>query len=69
MLTDKTIRAAGPKAKAYTLTDGNRLYLHVSTRGRRTWRFKFRFEKEVLLLVIGAYPCFFADRLTGNTQS
>jgi integrase len=56
MLTDKTIRAAGPKAKAYKLTDGNGLYLHVSTRGRRTWRFKFRFEKKELLLVIGAYP-------------
>ncbi len=56
MLTDKAVRAADTKAKAYKLNDANGLHLHISARGRKTWRFKFRFEQKEQLLTFGAYP-------------
>ncbi len=46
MLTDKAVRAAVAKEKPYKISDGNSLSLHVSKKGRKTWRFKFRFEKK-----------------------
>jgi len=56
MLTDKAIRAAAAKDKPYKITDGNGLFLHVSKKGRKTLRFKFRFEKKEQLLILGTYP-------------
>ncbi|NCN86185.1 MAG: integrase arm-type DNA-binding domain-containing protein [Sphingomonadales bacterium] len=56
MLTDKAIKAAAVKDKPYKITDGHGLFLHVSIKGHKTFRFKFRFEKKEQLLVIGAYP-------------
>tara|TARA_R110000772_G_scaffold46813_9_gene106944 strand:- start:24656 stop:25279 length:624 start_codon:yes stop_codon:yes gene_type:complete len=56
MLTDKAVRAAAPKEKPYKISDGNSLSLHVSKKGRKTWRFKFRFEKKEQLLILGTYP-------------
>ena len=56
MLTDKAIKAAAAKDKPYKKTDGNGLFLHVSKKGYKTFRFKFRFEKKEQLLIIGAYP-------------
>ncbi len=56
MLTDKAIKAAAAKEKPYKITDGNGLFLHVSKKGHKTFRFKFRFEKKEQLLIIGAYP-------------
>ncbi|WP_159642583.1 Arm DNA-binding domain-containing protein [Sphingorhabdus sp. 109] len=56
MLTDKAIKAATAKEKPYKITDGNGLFLHVSTKGHKTFRFKFRFEKKEQLLIFGIYP-------------
>ncbi len=56
MLTDKAVRAAGVKDKAYKLTDSRGLHLHVSARGHKSWRYKYRFEKKELLLTLGTYP-------------
>ncbi|CAO1652993.1 tyrosine-type recombinase/integrase [Parasphingorhabdus sp. NYA22] len=56
MLTDKGVKAAAAKEKPYKITDGNGLFLHVSKKGHKTFRFKFRFEKKEQLLIIGAYP-------------
>lgn len=56
MLTDKAVRAAVAKEKPYKISDGNSLSLHVSKKGRKTWRFKFRFEKKEQLLILGTYP-------------
>jgi len=44
--------------------DVNGLFLHVSKKGHKSFRFKFRFEKkeQLLLIIIGAYPeIFLAD--------
>ena len=56
MLTDKAVRAAAVQDKAYKLTDSRGLHLHVSARGHKSWRYKYRFEKKERLLTLGAYP-------------
>lgn len=55
MLTDKAVRAAVAKDKAYKLTDSRGLYLHVSEKGHKSWRYKYRFEKKERLLTLGTY--------------
>src|SRR5690554_1085972 len=56
MLTDKAIKAAAAKNKPYKIADGNGLFLHISQKGHKTFRFKFRFDKKEQLLIIGVYP-------------
>ena len=56
MLTDKAVRAAGPRDKAYKISDSGGLYLHVSPKNHKSWRFKYRFERKEQLLTLGAYP-------------
>ncbi len=59
MLTDKAVRAAVAKEKPYKISDGNSPSLHISKKGRKTWRFKFRFGHKEQLLILGAYPDIF----------
>lgn len=56
MLTDKTVRSTAARDKAYKVTDSGGLLLHVSPKGYKSWRFKYRFEKRELLLTLGSYP-------------
>ena len=56
MLTDKAVRAAASREKAYKLADSRGLHLHVSASGHKSWRYKYRFEKKERLLTLGAYP-------------
>ncbi len=56
MLTDKAVRTAAAKDKAYKLTDNRGLHLHVATSGHKSWRYQYRFEKKERLLTLGAYP-------------
>lgn len=56
MLTDKAVRAAGPKDKPYKLTDSRGLHLRISPSGHKSWRYKYRFEKKERLLTLGTYP-------------
>lgn len=56
MLTDKAVRAASPKDKAYKVADSGGLYLHVSPKNHKSWRFKYRFQKKEQLLTFGTYP-------------
>lgn len=55
-LTDLKIRTAKVKEKFYKLTDGDGLYLHVSEKGGKWWRFKYRFDGKQKLLSLGTYP-------------
>ncbi|MGX1197401.1 hypothetical protein ACSSVQ_001385 [Parvibaculum sp. MBR-TMA-1.3b-4.2] len=41
-LTDVAVRTAKPKSKAYRLFDGNGLFLLVTTKGQRYWRYQYR---------------------------
>ena len=56
MLTDRQVRTAKPRDKAYKLADRNSLFLHVSAKGHKSFRYKYRFDGKEQLLVIGAFP-------------
>ncbi|OKP05384.1 integrase [Xenorhabdus eapokensis] len=55
-LTDVAIKRAKPEAKAYTLSDGNGLWLLIEPNGSRGWRFRYRFEGKQKMLSLGTYP-------------
>jgi integrase len=56
MLTDKAIRAAAPKDKAYKVSDSGGLFLHISPKNHKSWRFKYRLGGKEQLLTLGVYP-------------
>lgn len=55
-LTDAKIKAAKPKAKEYTLNDGEGLSLVVNPKGRKWWRFRYQMNGKRTMLSVGAYP-------------
>ncbi|MGH7239044.1 MAG: tyrosine-type recombinase/integrase [Candidatus Saccharimonadales bacterium] len=55
-LTDVTIRNAKPKAAMYRLYDARGLYLEVTPKGGKWWRFKYRFAGKEKRLSLGVYP-------------
>jgi integrase len=55
-LNEMKIRSAKPREKFYKLTDSDGLYLHVTEKGSKLWRFKYRFGGKYKLLALGAYP-------------
>lgn len=55
-LNDMKIRNAKPKEKFYKITDGDGLYLHVTEKGGKLWRFRYRFNGKEKLLALGSYP-------------
>ncbi len=55
-LTDVAIKRSKPEAKAYTLSDGNGLWLLIEPNGSRGWRLRYRFEGKQKMLSLGTYP-------------
>jgi len=55
-LANTTIRSAQSKAKAYRLWDGYGLYIEVSPKGGKWWRYKYRFRGKEKRLSLGTYP-------------
>jgi integrase len=55
-LTDTAIRNAKPKAKPYKIYAGDGLFLLVSPKGGKWWRFKYRVAGKEKLLSLGVYP-------------
>ncbi|MES9933555.1 MAG: integrase arm-type DNA-binding domain-containing protein [Candidatus Sedimenticola sp. PURPLELP] len=55
-LTDTAIRNAKPEAKARKLFDERGLFLLISPKGGKWWRFKYRFEGKEKQLSLGVYP-------------
>ncbi len=55
-LTATAVKQAKPKEKAYRLADGGGLYLEVSPKGGKYWRYKYRFSGKEKRLSIGVYP-------------
>lgn len=55
-LSDTKIKNARARDKQYKLTDGNGLYLLVTTSGGKLWRFDYRFEGKRKTQAIGKYP-------------
>jgi integrase len=55
-LSETKIRTAKPKDKPYKLFDMDGLYLLVTEKGGKWWRFKYRFNGKEKLLSFGTYP-------------
>ncbi|MBF7010566.1 integrase arm-type DNA-binding domain-containing protein [Novosphingobium resinovorum] len=61
-LSDAKVRGAKGTGKAYKLSDGEQLYLHVSAAGGRVWRMNYQFGRNAQgkpaqkTLTIGNYP-------------
>jgi integrase len=59
-LTDAEIRALKPRGKPYKVADEKGLYLQVTAKGAKLWRFKYRVPGPTKLaeklLALGAYP-------------
>jgi integrase len=56
MLSDVLIRKTAPGLKPKKLADGRGLYLLLTPKGQRWWRFKYRFGGKEKLLSLGVYP-------------
>jgi integrase len=56
MLTDRTIKAAKPKAAAYLVSDGKGLALKVQPGGSRSWVLRYQTEGKPHVLGLGSYP-------------
>lgn len=54
-LTDVKVKNAKPKEKAYKLADSEGLFLLVTPKGSKYWRFKYRFNGKEKLLALGVY--------------
>lgn len=61
-LSDAKVRGAKGTGKAFKLSDGEQLYLHVSAAGGRVWRMNYQFGRNAQgkpaqkTLTIGTYP-------------
>jgi integrase len=55
-LTAIQVRSAKPLEKNYKLTDGHGLHLHISTSGKKTWRYRYRLAGKESTYVLGEYP-------------
>ncbi len=56
MLTDIKARAAKAKERPYKFTDRDGLYLYVTTKGAKSWRYDYRLKGSRETLTIGQYP-------------
>jgi len=50
------VRNAKAKEKPYKISDSDGLYLHVTEKGAKLWRLKYRFDGKEKLLAFGSYP-------------
>lgn len=53
---DTVYRAAKPKDKDYTISDGGGLFLFVGVTGSKLWRFVYAFDGKRRKIAFGAYP-------------
>ena len=55
-LSEMQVRMAKPTARQWRLSDGDGLYLLVTPKGQKWWRFDHRFEGTRKTLSMGVYP-------------
>jgi integrase len=55
-LTDTVVLSAKPASKAVKLADERGMYLLLSPRGSKLWRFDYRFDGRRRTLALGVYP-------------
>lgn len=56
LLTIRKIEAAAPREQGYWLRDGGGLFLYVTPRGTRSWRYRYRIGQVAGVYAIGHYP-------------
>jgi hypothetical protein len=54
--TDAAIRNAKPRDKVIRMFDALGLYLEVSPKGAKLWRWKYRYQGKEKRLALGVYP-------------
>ncbi|MFP6681751.1 MAG: Arm DNA-binding domain-containing protein [Gammaproteobacteria bacterium] len=64
ILTNTAIKKAKAESKAYNLADGDGMYLLVTTKGKKWWRFDYRLDGKRYTLSLGVY-----DDVSLNTAS
>jgi hypothetical protein len=55
-LTDLVCRTAKISDETQKLADGYGLYLEVTPKGSKVWRFRYQYERKFKLLSLGIYP-------------
>ncbi len=55
-LTVLAIKKAQPRAKSYKMSDGLGLYVLVNPKGRKLWRFNYRYNRKYKTLSLGIFP-------------
>lgn len=55
-LTDAKIRGTSPGSRTFKMADQGGLYLEVTPRGSKLWRYKFRINGKAKVLSLGKYP-------------
>ncbi|BBJ94691.1 Arm DNA-binding domain-containing protein [Xanthomonas campestris pv. campestris] len=55
-LSDAAVRNATPADKPVRLFDGGGLYVEISPKGAKLWRWKYRFGGKEKRLALGVYP-------------
>lgn len=55
-LTELECKNAEPKDKDYRLPDRDGLYLLITTKGSKLWRYNYSFEAKKCILPLGIYP-------------
>lgn len=55
-LTDTAIKKARAREKAYSMSDGEGLFLRIAPSGGKLWRWKYRYEGKEKLMSFGGYP-------------
>ena len=56
MLTETELQAIEPLRYSRKISDGGGLYLLVTPKGGRCWRYAYRFGKKQKTLALGTYP-------------
>ena len=55
-LTDTAIKRAKPRDRTFKTYDSKGLYLEITPKGSKRWRFRYRFGGKEKLLSVGIYP-------------
>ena len=61
MMTETKLKVIRPVRYAKKYTDGRGLYLLVTPKGARCWRYAYRFAKKYRKLSLGTYPMITLD--------
>src|SRR5271168_18768 len=56
MLTETSVQAIKPLRYSRKVSDGGGLYLLVTPKGGRCWRFAYRYAQKYKTLALGTYP-------------